>query len=55
MVFLTSQSSHAEQMWLHSSTVGSDVPVYVLEEALLAPAVQQLRHHELKEGRAQVI
>lgn len=28
-----------------------DVPVDVLEEALLAPAVQQLGHHELKGGR----
>lgn len=33
---------------------GSDVPVYVLEETLLAPAVQQLRHYELKGSRAQV-
>lgn len=39
------------QVWLCNSTVGGNVPVYVLEETLLAPAVQQLRHHELKESR----
>lgn len=55
IVFLTSQISPAEQIRLYSSIVRSNVPLYVLEETLLAPTVQQLRHHELKGGRTHVI
>lgn len=49
--FLTSETCHAQWEWLHRHIAGSVVPVYVLEETLFTPAVQQLRHHKLKESR----
>lgn len=55
ILFLTRGTCHAQQVWLHRDIAGSTVPVYVLEETLLTPAVQQLRHHELKESRKQVV
>ena len=35
------------QTHTHTYCTERDVPIYVLEEALLAPAVHQLRDHEL--------
>ena len=36
-----------KRMDTHTRSAERDLPVYVREEALLAPTLQQLKHHEL--------
>lgn len=38
-----------------TSCAGGIAPVYVLEETLLSPTVQQLRHHELRRNNSQLL